>query len=282
MTRPLHPDSRPPQPWKLAFLGAALLFLVVAGGLLAPILAPHDPFRVSLPDRLKPPGPAYYLGTDNLGRCLLSRLLYGVRLSLTAGLAASGLSVAIGLAVGLLAGLAGKVVDAALMELTNLALAFPGLMLALVLAGVLGPSLATLVLGLSGLNWAWWARFVRGLVLSAKEKEYVLGAVALGVKSGRLARRYILPQVAPQLLVVAALKTGWTIAAISGLGYLGLGAQPPAPEWGAMLQESRLFLARAPWLIVGPGAFLTVTVLGFNLLAEGLRDRFQVRPFLRW
>ena len=255
-----------------------MLLLILAAAALAPWLAPRDPLATDLAQRLQPPGWEHPLGTDQLGRCVLSRLLWGARLSLGASLTASLLALGLGGALGLAAGLGGRLADAGLTWLIDAALALPGLMLALVLTGLTGASLEGLVLGLAGAAWPWWARLVRGLAQSAEAKEYVLGARTVGVRGGRLLRHYILPQLREPVLAAAALKTGWIILAISALSYLGLGPEPPAPEWGSMLQESRLYLSRAPWLMLAPGAAVTLTVAACNLLGEGLQDRDAPGP----
>ncbi|MGD8563847.1 MAG: ABC transporter permease, partial [Desulfarculaceae bacterium] len=153
---------------------------------------------------------------------------------------------------------------------------------ALVLVGAMGPSVPSLVLGIVGSVWPWWGRLVRGLVLGAKQSDFVMGGRVVGVEGFRLVWHYILPQIVPPLLVAASLKTAWIILATAGLGYLGLSVQPPTPEWGAMLQESRMYLTKAPWLMLAPGAAVTAVVLSFNLLAEGLRDSLQVKQIRGW
>jgi peptide/nickel transport system permease protein len=262
--------------------GGCILALLLLMCLAAPWLAPNDPLRIHLADRLGPPSLEYPMGTDHLGRCVLSRLIYGARISMLAGLAASLLSLAIGLMAGLAAGLGNKWVEAPLRGVLDIALAFPGLILALVLVGAMGSSVISLVLGIAGSVWPWWGRLVRGLVKSAAQSEFVMGGRVAGVGGLRLILRYILPQIVPPLLVAASLKTAWIILATASLGYLGLGVQPPTPEWGAMLQESRMYLTKAPWLMLAPGAAVTLAVLCFNLLAEGMRDALQVKQIRGW
>ena len=266
----------------LARWGASLLILLFALALAARVWLPDDPNRFDLSRRLAPPSWHHPLGTDNLGRCVASRVLAGAGLTLGAGVLASLLAFLPGLLIGLAAGMMRGRFDAIAMGLVDVALAFPGLVLALVLAGFLQPSLASVVLGLALAGWPWWARFVRGLVLVAREKEYVMAAVALGIGPLPLMVRYILPQLRPPLLVALAMRTGAMLAAVSGLSYLGLGAQPPAAEWGRMLDEARMHLSRAPWLMIGPGVALSLAVAGFNLLAEGLRDHWAIRRFRGW
>lgn len=261
--------------------GALLLALMAIAVLAAPLLAPQDPLGVELGQRLQPPSAAHLLGTDQLGRDQLSRLLHGGRISLLAGLAASGAALVLGMAWGVGAGLAGRAGDFLLMRTADVGLAFPGLLLALVLVGTWQGGVWALVTALALTGWAWWARLARGLLKEAQGREFVLGGRALGVGGWRLLGSYLLPQMWAPLAVAAAMKTGWIIVALSALGYLGLGIQPPHPEWGAMLQQSRLYMSRAPWLMLAPGGAVFLVVLACNLIAEGLRRRWQIRE-VRW
>jgi peptide/nickel transport system permease protein len=268
------------QPLLLAgLLLVALLVLVAAGG---PWLAPHDPLAMDLRARLSGATADYPLGTDHLGRCLLSRLLHGARLSLGASLVVSLLVLLPGLAVGLAAGLGGRRLDSLLMRVVDIFLAFPSLVLALAVIGVLGPSLPSAATGIVLGWWPLYARMVRGTVLAAREREFVLAARAAGTGGGALVWRCILPQVAPPLLVMLSLEVGAILLVFSGLSFLGLGAQPPTPEWGAMLNEARTYLRTAPHLMAWTGGAITVAVLAFNLVGEGLRDLFQVREMTTW
>lgn len=269
--------NRKPTLSRTGFAGLILTVLLCATALGGPFLAPHDPVKTDLTHRLQPPDRDYFLGTDALGRCVLSRLLWGTRLSLGIGLLALSLAWGSGIILGLFSVLAGRRLQTPIKVLIDTALAFPGLVLALMMAGVLGPSASSLIIGLAISGWAWWSRLVRALLLTAQAREFVLSGRLAGVRGMRLFYYYLWPQIWPPLLIAASLRTGWIILAVSGLSYLGLGAQPPAPEWGIMLKESRLYLTRAPWLMVAPGAAITLTVLSFILLAEGLRHTFQVR-----
>lgn len=253
-----------------ALFGAAILALILILAIFAPWAAPFSPFETHLAERLQPPSCKYFFGTDQLGRCVFSRTLFAGRLSITIAVAASVLSLSIGAAFGIAAGLGNRTLDFIIGILTDAALALPGLIIAIVLTGLAGPSNWSLVTGLSAFSWAWWARFIRSIVLSAREKEFVIGAKAVGVRGRRLLFRYILPQLREPVIAAASLKTGWLILAVSGLSYLGLGAQPPAPEWGTMLQESRIYAVRAPWMLIAPGAAITLTVMAFNLVGEGI------------
>lgn len=262
--------------------GGLLLAGLVLTALAAPWLGPQDPLTLDLGQRLLPPTWEHPLGTDHLGRCQLSRLIWGGRVSLLLGILASVLSCGLGLVCGVAAGLANRRLDWPLARIIDMGLAFPGLLLALVMVGAMGAKSWVLVLALASAGWPWWARLTRGLVRAARAQPFVLGGIAAGVGGWRLLRRYILPQVWPAMAVAAAMKTGWMIVALSGLGYLGLSIPAPEPEWGAMLNQARIYLSRAPWLMISPGAAIFVTVLGCNLLAEGLRQHWQVRQVNAW
>ena len=262
--------------------GVAGLIIVVGVALIAiaaPFIAPDDPTRVDALRRLSPPSAETLLGTDNLGRDILSRLIWGARLSLgTAGLAAA-LILTIGVGLGMVAGFYGGLLDDLLMRIVDVLLAFPALILALAIAGVLGPSITSVMIGIVAVAWADYARVMRGQVLSARERQYVEAARATGVRNTRILARHLLPNVLPPILVLASLEMGGLILAISGLSFLGLGAQPPTPEWGAMLNDGRSFIAAAPQLMIYPGLAISIVVVGFNLLGDGLRDAFD--PHLR-
>ena len=262
--------------------GVAGLVIVAGVALIAiaaPLIAPDDPTRVDALRRLAPPSAETLLGTDNLGRDILSRLIWGARLSLgTAGLAAV-LILTIGVGLGMIAGFYGGLLDDLLMRVVDVLLAFPALILALAIAGVLGPSITSVMIGIVAVAWADYARVMRGQVLSARERQYVEAARATGVGNARILARHLLPNVLPPILVLASLEMGGLILAISGLSFLGLGAQPPTPEWGAMLNDGRAFIAAAPQLMIYPGLAISLVVIGFNLLGDGLRDAFD--PHLR-
>ncbi len=253
--------------------GAFLFLLIVGSASLAPWIAPRDPLKPDLSRRLQPPSMEYPLGTDQLGRCVLSRIVFGGRSSIGGALAASALALLVGSCAGLAAAMGGKRLQILLAAFIDLALALPGLILALVFAGLLGASMTSLVCGLVLASWPWWARLIRGMAISAKEKEFVLAGRVSGVGGARLLFRYILPQLEGPVLAAAALKTGWIILAFSGLGYLGLGPAPPAPEWGSMLQEAGIYMTRAPWLVLAPGAAVTLAVLALNLVGESLEGK---------
>lgn len=263
--------------------GGALLALVVTlAALLAPHLAPRDPFRQE-PHGLdalgapRPPGPTFLLGTDSRGRDQLSRLLYGARISLTIGLAATAIATAIGTTLGLVAGYFRGVADAAVMRVTDVFMAFPALLLAIALAAVLRPSLGSVILVVSLVNWTGIARVVRGETLSLRERLYVEAARAMGASHGRVLGRHILPHLLPLLLVLASLNLATTVLLDAGLGYLGIGVPAPAPSWGSMLAEGQRYYRTAPWLAFWPGLAVLLTVAAFNLLAAGLRQALDPR-----
>lgn len=250
------------------------VFLLMAAA--GPRLAPHDPREVTV-DRLEGPSFDHLLGTDGLGRDLFSRLLHGSRLTLGTALLAALLVTAIGLAVGTLSGYVGGGVDRALMRLVDVVLAIPGLVLALAVAGLFEPSLLAVMLGLVTIWWAGYARVVRGLVLAVRHRPYVEAARSVGASEGRLLLRHVLPGVISPVVVLATLDIGQLVLVISGLTFLGLGAPPPTPEWGAMLNEGRIYFLSDPHVVIIPGLAISLAVLGFNLLGDGIRDALDPR-----
>jgi peptide/nickel transport system permease protein len=257
---------------RTALAGLVLLVAAFAIALAAPLIAPHDPNVQDVANRYAPPSLEHLLGTDNLGRDEFSRLLHGARISLftAAGIGLAILS--IGMAVGLLAGFAGGVVDGLLMRIVDVLLAFPSILLALAVTGMLGPGLLHLAIAMIAVWWVDYARLARGLVLSVKERPFVESARALGLPAYRITLRHVLPNIVSPVVVLATLQTGRVLLALAALSFLGLGVAPPTPEWGAMLNEGQSYLARAPQLMVYPGLAITITALGFNLLGDGLRD----------
>ncbi len=262
---------------RAAVVGLVIIVLLAALALAAPLIAPHDPATQHLHERLAAPNLTFPLGTDNLGRCLLSRLLYGARVSLTAATAASVLVLLIGVSVGAIAGYAGGWVDMAIMRIVDLLLAFPLLVLALAITGFIGVGMGSVLAGVVSVWWASYARIVRGLVLSLRERPFVEAARAMGASPARIVIRHLLPNVLPPIIVLATLEMGSLLLVISGLNFLGLGVQPPTPEWGAMLNDGRPFLRSAPQLMIYPGLAICLAVMGFNLLGDGLRDRLDPR-----
>lgn len=265
----------------LTLLGAAIICLIGSLAVLGPVLTPYDPAAQNLVNRLQPPSLAHPLGTDQFGRDLLTRIVYGARFSLGIALAVTAIRVVVGTATGLVAGYTGGWVDEALMRLVDIQLAFPGLILALVVAGILGPSLRNLLIALAVVGWSSYARVVRGSVLSVKERRYVDAARLVGAPRRRLFSRHLLPNVISPVVVLATLNLGTVVLSTAGLSFIGLGAQPPTPEWGTMLAGGRLYIRQAWWIVNAPGAAIILTVLGFNLLGDGLRDLLDPRQQTR-
>ncbi|MGQ0744888.1 MAG: ABC transporter permease [Acidimicrobiales bacterium] len=259
-----------------AWVGAAVVAGFALVAILAPALAPHDPLEITR-DRLASPSFSHPLGTDVLGRDLLSRVIHGARASMGAAALAGVLVITIGVGVGTAAGVFGGWIDAVLMRLVDVLLALPGLVIAFAIAGLVEPSLWAVLLGLVSVWWVSYARIVRTLVIGVKDKAYISAARSAGAGRWRLIRRHVLPNVAPSIVVLATLRMGRLLLAIAGLSFLGLGAQPPTPEWGAMLNEARPAFPSFPHAFLAPGLAITGLVLGINLLGEGLRDALDPR-----
>jgi ABC-type dipeptide/oligopeptide/nickel transport system permease subunit len=257
---------------RTAIAGLVILVAAFTLALAAPLVAPYDPNLQDVPNRYAPASLEHPLGTDNLGRDELSRLLHGARISLFTAIAIGMGILGIGMAVGLLSGFAGGFIDGLLMRIVDVLLAFPSLLLALAVTGMLGPGLVHLAAAMIAVWWVDYARLARGLVLSVKERPYVESARALGLPSYRVTLRHVLPNIVSPVVVLATLQTGRVLLALAALSFLGLGVSPPTAEWGAMLNEGQNYLARAPQLMVYPGLAITITALGFNLLGDGLRD----------
>lgn len=257
---------------RTAVLGLVLVAVLCTGAVLAPLLAPHDPNAVDVLRAFSPPSRRFPLGTDNLGRDVLSRILFGARLSIGTAVVA-GFSIGlVGLVMGLLAGYFGGAVDMVISRVVDILLAFPLFLLALAITGLIGPGLRNLTLALVAVAWAGYARIVRAAVLAERTKPYVEAARAVGSSELRVLRKHVLPNVVAPVLVLTTLDMGVVLLAISGLSFLGLGVRPPTPEWGAMLAEGRPYLDRGPQMTLFPGAVIFLMVLGFNLLGDGLRD----------
>ena len=257
--------------------GALIVGLIAGAALAAPLVAPHDPNAIDARAILASPNREHWLGTDNLGRDIFSRLVYGARWSLGAAGAAAVAIVLLGITVGVIAGYIGGLVDDVTMRIVDVLLAFPSLVLALAIVGTLGPSLQNVLIGMVAVWWVDYARVMRGLTLGVRDREYVTAAQCAGASASHVMLRHILPNVIPSVLVLATLELGGLILAISGLSFLGLGAQPPTPEWGTMLNDGRPFFQRAPQLMLYPGLAITLVVVGCNLLGDGLRDVLDPR-----
>jgi len=260
-------------------VGAAILLILLALlSLLAPVLAPKDPFETDLAMRLAPIGtPGYPLGTDDLGRDILSRLIWGGRVSLLVGLGAVLVAMILGILVGLIGGYFGGWTDSVIMRLIDILMAFPAILLAIAIVASLGPGLRNAMIAVSIVGIPYYARIVRGNVLSLREQEFVEAAHMIGTSHIRIMARHVLPNCLGPLIVAATLDVGWMIMAAAGLSFLGLGAQPPTAEWGVMLSQGRQFIRVAPHISILPGAAIFLVVLAFNFLGDGLRDALDPR-----
>lgn len=257
---------------RLALVGLLVILIFLVVGAFAPSLAPSDPLQVNVKMKLLPPSYSYPLGTDHLGRCVLSRLIYGARVSLFTSLAVLAATLALSIPLGTISGYIGGRLDNLMMRVVDVVLAFPSLILALAITSMLGPSPGHLMLAFVSVWWAGYARMVRGLVMQTKEKDFVTAAVACGTPYFQILTRHILPNVISPIIVLVTLEIGNIILALSSLSFLGLGAQPPVPEWGVMLNDSRPYIQTYPTLMLFPGLAIMVVVTAFNLVGEGLRD----------
>lgn len=266
---------------RAAMGGLTVLVVIVLAAALAPLLVPHDPLSADLVKMLAPPSSAHPLGTDELGRDILSRVLHGARISLTLGFVAVAIALAVGVPLGAIGAYRGGWVDLAIMRLVDILLSFPPILLAITVVVVLGPSLYNAMIAIGIAQMPVYARLVRGVVLSLKEREFVDAARALGAGDARIVFSHILPNCLSPLIVQSTLQVASAILSAAALGFLGLGAQPPIPEWGAMLSKARLYLRVAPYLSIFPGMAILVTTLAFNLLGDGLRDALDPRMAAR-
>jgi len=258
-------------------LGAVLLLALVVLAVFAPRIAPYDPLRVNPIAALMPPSAEHWMGTDTLGRDVMSRVIHGARISLRLGLVSVSIAMSLGILIGILAGYLGGRVDGVLMRLIDILLAFPSLVLALIAVFALGPGLTNAMIAVGISSIPAYARITRAEVLSAKENLYVQSAQALGAPAGAVMFRHILPNIIAPNIVLGALGTGSAILAGAALSFLGLGAQAPIPEWGLMLAQGRSFMSLAWWLTVFPGLGIMLTVMAMNLLGDGLRDVLDPR-----
>ena len=256
-------------------IGIGILVLLLGAALLAPAIAPYSPAQQDLEHDLLASSAGHPLGTDKLGRDVLSRILYGARISVLVGVSTVSVSVVIGLLVGSLSGYFGGWVDQLLMRLVDVLMAFPGILLAIAFTAVLGPGLNHVILALCLIGWTGYARLARGEIMAIREREYIHAAQALGGSPARIILLHMLPNLLPPLLIQATFGMAAAIIAEGSLSFLGLGVQPPTPSWGSMLNEGRQFLLVAPHLTTFPGLAIMVTVLGLNLVGDGLRDRLE-------
>jgi ABC-type dipeptide/oligopeptide/nickel transport system permease subunit len=264
---------------RLALTGIVIVLLLVLLAILAPLIAPYDPVQVDLDRQFTPPSAQHLFGADLFGRDLLSRVIFGARISLMIGLVPPLIAVTIGATLGVLSAYYGGWVDALIMRLADVVLAFPSLLLAMVVTYTLGASLYTLFIALSVVGWASAARVVRSQTLSLKERDFVVACRAVGVGDGRVMFRHIIPNCLAPILVLLTLDIPEAIMAEAGLSFLGVGAQPPTPSWGLMINEAQQYVFSAPWASILPGVAILFTVLGFNFVGDGLRDAMD--PYLK-
>jgi peptide/nickel transport system permease protein len=262
---------------KSSLVGLVVVVFMVLVAISAPLIAPYDPAAQSWTAVRQAPSWQYLLGTDEAGRDMLSRIIYGARASLMAGVTSVGIAVAIGVPLGLAAGFIGGLLDTLISRFTDAMLACPFLILAIAFAAFLGPSLTNAMLAIGITAMPLFVRLTRGQVLSIKSEEFIEAASAVGNPRWRIAFRHILPNILPQLLVQATLTIAAAIIAEASMSFLGLGQQPPAPSWGSMLNSAQRFLTSAPWMALWPGLVIFMTVLSFNLLGDGLRDALDPR-----
>lgn len=256
---------------------AALVVVIILVAVLARQIAPMDPYAANLVDAFQPPSAAHWFGTDKLGRDIASRIVYGTRISLTSAMILVLVISVVGSFLGVIAGYFGGLVDAVIMRISDMMISFPGIVLAIAVAGLLGASIRNAIIALAVVSWTKYARLARSLVLKIRHSDFVTAAELNGTRPGRLMRRYLLPSALPTLVITAATDIGTMMLELAGLSFLGFGAQPPQAEWGLMLNEGRAYLLDSPWLMIFPGAAICVTVIVFNLLGDALRDILDPR-----
>jgi peptide/nickel transport system permease protein len=287
VTPPAVPAGKVSGPWrdawkafrknKTAMLGLGIIVFFVLIALLAPFIAPYGFKEQELVNRLKAPSAEHWFGTDDLGRDMFTRILYGARISLWVGFFSVIGSIVIGTFLGILAGFYGKWIDMLISRMFDILLAFPSILLAIAIVAILGPSLQNALYAIAIVNIPTYGRLVRAKVLSLKSEEYITAARAIGMTNNRILLTHILPNSLTPIIVQGTLGIATAIIEAAALGFLGLGAQPPDPEWGKMLSDSRQFIQKAPWTVIFPGLSIMLTVLGFNLVGDGLRDVLDPR-----
>lgn len=255
-----------------AWLGGIVVLSLIIAAIFAPLIAPYDPYAINVQDRLQSPNPQYWFGTDDLGRDMFSRIIYGARTTIQTGVVVVLIAASLGTLLGLISGYFGGSVDSVIMRVVDVGLAFPYILLALAIVASLGPSLQNALIAIGLAYVPGWARFVRGNVLTVKENEYIAAARALGATNAQIVRRHVLVNVLPSIIVLASLDFPAAVLSTAALSYIGLGAQPPTAEWGALLTGARSFMRTAPWLVNFPGLAIFITMLGFNFLGNALRD----------
>jgi peptide/nickel transport system permease protein len=255
----------------------AFIVLLFLAALMAEILAPHDPIKPNLADRLQSPSPEYPFGTDHMGRCILSRIIFGARTTLLVSLTVVTLSTGIGVGVGLISGYSGGHIDDLLMRIVDGFMAFPGTLLALAIAGIFGGGLANMVIALTIVEWAGYARIVRGSVMELSGKEFIKSSLGLGIGKLNVMTRHLLPNIVSLIIVLATMSMGGVVLSISAMSFLGIGIHPPTPEWGYMINDGKMFIRTAPYIMIFPGMAIVLTAISFNVLGEGLRDLLDPR-----
>jgi peptide/nickel transport system permease protein len=260
-----------------ALIAAVLLALLLLTAGAGPFLVSYDPLAMDLDKLKQPPSKTHLLGTDSKGRDILSRVVFGSRISLSVGIIAAALSLCIGIFFGLIAGYFGGKIDTLLLQVFDIFLAFPSLLLAIGISAVMSPGLTSAMLAITLVGWAGFARLVRGITLSLKEQTYVEASRALGASPARILYRHILPNALPLLLVAGSLRVGGFILLEAALSFLGLGVQPPTPTWGSMISLNRAYINTAPWMVIFPGLAISITVISFNILGDFLRDKLDPR-----
>lgn len=262
---------------KAAVVGGLIILFYIFIAVFAPVLAPYHPHDINLDNKLMPPSMEHWMGTDDKGRDILSRILYGSRLSMGVGFAAVIFGAFFGITLGLIAGYYGKWIDSVIMRCMDVLLAFPGILLALAIVSALGPSLINVTIAVGAFSVPLFARIVRGSTLEVKQLEYIDAIRSLGAKDGTIIFKHILPNIMSPIIVQGTLRVATAILSAAGLSFLGLGAQPPSSEWGTMLSSGRDFLFSAPYIAIFPGLAIAFLVLGFNIFGDGLRDAFDPR-----
>ncbi|QNU05149.1 nickel transporter permease [Peribacillus butanolivorans] len=262
---------------KLMMISIMIISFLTVLALFAPFLAPNDPNLIDIVQKLQGPSSQFPLGTDHLGRCILSRLIYGTRTSLGTAFLVMGLMMLISIPLGIYAGFIGGKVDYLFMRMCDILMAFPSFLLSLALVGILGPSLGNLILAMVLVQWVFYARVIRGMVLSVKEQNFVLAAKICGTPRSTIIIKHILPAIISQVVVIIFMDIGGVILAISGLSFLGLGIQPPDAEWGMMINDSKPFFRETPSLMLYPGMMIFIVVIAFNLFGEALRDALDLK-----
>ncbi len=262
---------------KIAWMGLMVFVAILISAAFAPFIAPNDPYEQHPRNSLQPPTAEYPMGTDNIGRCVLSRIIYGTRVSVLIGFSVVTLRAAIGIPLGLISGYYGGAVDSVIMRVTDTFIAFPGILLAIAIMAIWGQGITNVIVALTIVGWTGFARLVRGEVLGLKEQEFVEAGRAIGLRDVRIMVKYLLPNILPIIVVYGTLLMATPIVAEAALSFLGVGTGPPLISWGRMLSEGRRYIRLAPWLATFPGLAITVTVLGVNLFGDGLRDVLDPR-----